>query len=853
MTFLWKNAPTSYQGWHNTQYGRKNTDSFIKRHVRHTADSLAVFQYTRICRFYPEPSKCFTEESDEHFRNIQDGLLHQLQPSYLHNRTCTMVLLYNLAKPDWVSIHCHQKILSHVVCFKRNTTIDSVWKLDVSFQHCHNRTILNNDTCFRIRHTELNKMYQCKIMNSEHKNSVALFKMIISATSLVHLDIVYLLPEDNMLEFGKLTKSLLTITITNTLAAGGLCAEESTPVFNLTSGIVLHCESGEYISSFFYNPNEQNCVKNGINTSNTYQQQNSYPGFEIDKQCSPLHYKEHDGTCKTFRQQQIGGVSEKVILFDCSSGLTIHKDLIDDLVSDCGQQPDDEPLYISLLVNQTFQSCKNPLQIPCFGGHSKCYEIVDVCVYRLNHQNHITPCRTGAHMQNCTSFECNGQLKCPLFYCIPLAYICDGKWDCPCASDEVYTECALESNCAQKFKCRNSKICIHVHDICDGHSDCPQKDDELLCELKDVLCLEKCYCLHFAILCNNVTVRTGDVLFLPYVSYTFTSCKLEWAAIQSLLLNRLILRVNFSDNQLAEIPSLLLLKSVVAIDFSTNNLSIIPQYSLKSITKLRYILLSHNQILYIEGRAFDQLGCLSVLDLDNNRLSQLFVEAYQNVESIFLLKVSGNDFSGAQMNLTKELNSNVKAVSTNDILICCFLESAKCFGEITWYKSCNDLLYNLSTSFLFLTISLCCVTLNTAMVLLGNLVSHQTKIKNLNKKTTSFDSIISSIGVGHILHCAYLVTIGSAHVIFLNIFFMKDKLWLRSPLCATAFASELSFSLLVSCLYSFLSLARTDITVNLFGSHFKDHTFVVKSFYFSVTFSHQVFPSQHSPCRVKGV
>ncbi len=104
------------------------------------------------------------------------------------------------------------------------------------------------------------------------------------------------------------------------------------------------------------------------------------------------------------------------------------------------------------------------------------------------------------------------------------------------------------------------KMCNHVHDICDGHQDCPQKDDELLCESKDVLYLAKCFCLHFVIQCNHVTIGTCDVLLLPHVLYTFTSSKLDWAEIQSILLNSLILRVNFSGNQLTDIPSLLLFK-----------------------------------------------------------------------------------------------------------------------------------------------------------------------------------------------------------------------------------------------------------------------------------------------------
>ena len=30
---------------------------------------------------------------------------------------CTLMLLFNLAKPDWISMPCDKKLLSHVVCY----------------------------------------------------------------------------------------------------------------------------------------------------------------------------------------------------------------------------------------------------------------------------------------------------------------------------------------------------------------------------------------------------------------------------------------------------------------------------------------------------------------------------------------------------------------------------------------------------------------------------------------------------------------------------------------------------------------------------------------------------------------
>ena len=116
--------------------------------------------------------------------------------------------------------------------------------------------------------------------------------------------------------------------------------------------------------------------------------------------------------------------------FSCNNGVNINSLLIDDLVSDCGPEADDEPLLKSIATGNR-SPCINKTQIPCRKGHSKCFNISELCTYKLHYLKHLIPCRTGEHLENCRKFECNMMFKCPNYYCIPWSYVCNGVWDCP--------------------------------------------------------------------------------------------------------------------------------------------------------------------------------------------------------------------------------------------------------------------------------------------------------------------------------------------------------------------------------------------------------------------------------------
>ena len=112
--------------------------------------------------------------------------------------------------------------------------------------------------------------------------------------------------------------------------------------------------------------------------------------------------------------------------FTCDNNVKIDLLLVDDLAADCPQSEDEPTLHTQIVEKKSFK-CKLQHQIPCRSGHVKCYNISEICSYKLNKKNHLIPCRTGEHLQSCEHFTCNVMFKCAFYYCILWAYVCDQK------------------------------------------------------------------------------------------------------------------------------------------------------------------------------------------------------------------------------------------------------------------------------------------------------------------------------------------------------------------------------------------------------------------------------------------
>ena len=200
---------------------------------------------------------------------------------------------------------------------------------------------------------------------------------------------------------------------------------------------------------------------------------------------------------------------------------------VNDLVSDCGPESEDEPVLLQLKANLKEIKCK-PWQIPCMEGHIKCFNFTDICLYKLNIDKHLIPCRNGGHLDNCKQFECNTMFKCPDSYCVPWTYVCDGIWDCPYGEDEKRNKvCIGEIVCEGMFKCNHELYkCISLGNICDNKVDCLLHDDEMFCELSLFQCPVSCSCLIYAITCFSLqTILQSFILVVLFYHYLFSNQK----------------------------------------------------------------------------------------------------------------------------------------------------------------------------------------------------------------------------------------------------------------------------------------------------------------------------------------
>ena len=203
---------------------------------------------------------------------------------------------------------------------------------------------------------------------------------------------------------------------------------------------VFKCtETQQFVSNHFLYDGEYDC---GIKDSSDQKNQNCSgisckDSVDMQMTCLPLFYRNRKAQCISF----IGFITQipagKKAYFYCKNGMIISSDLVNDLVSDCGQNSDDEPALNLLVTKFTSVSCPEPTQLHCKAGHPKCYNMSEICTYRLDDYKLLTPCRTGSHMENCEQFQCPKMFKCVGYYCIPHSYVCDGKWDCPGGTDET--------------------------------------------------------------------------------------------------------------------------------------------------------------------------------------------------------------------------------------------------------------------------------------------------------------------------------------------------------------------------------------------------------------------------------
>ena len=487
--------------------------------------------------------------------------------------------------------------------------------------------------------------------------------------------------------------------------------------------------------------------------------------------------------------------------------------MVDDLVADCPQS-EDEPILLSQIVEKKSLKCKCQHQIPCRPGHIKCYNISEICSYRLKKNNHLIHCRTGEHLQSCMNFICDVMFKCAFSYCISWAYMCDQKWDCPYGDDE--NECA--ENCRNRavFRCKYSRsICLHLGNVCDSKRDCPLGDDELLCAFQDFHCPPSCICLAFAIKCmiDSFTKLENN---LPHVYVHIASVSsLELKILSETFQQAYYISVINSNitNICDEIDN----DKLMSCDISQNQVHLISKCCFPS-QNLQIVFLKQNQIKFFLSEAFNNLNKLEILNLVGNPIIRLPDKLFWHSSHVKLVNFGLICFQIIEHKPFPNLR--IDFIVTADHKVCCIKpEKSVCTADVPWYFACGHMLQNNAVKILFLITA---VVLSVFIVL--SLVLH----KLTQKSGAAFSITVMFISLNDASQVLYFVIMLANDRIFGEIFPVHEEQWRAGLMCYAASTFNLHFLLEEQLLPVFLSWSRFMVVLHPITTNFKRSMFVFK-------------------------
>ena len=722
-------------------------------------------------------------------------------------RQCTLMLLNNLAEPEWVSVDCHQKIIGDIMCMvPKDINLTSNISLDSDLTVFKYPCVFMLAKCYFfswgiLNHSPVSKNTELKIS----KSTLVAIEHLVTSTNTDFPPFHSFL---NLVTYCKYSRKWVSQNITT--SHKGLHVLTLSGSKFTKPGNVFECEQGIFVAYVHVCDGKKDCpgdiafdeIACVCKTSFVLSRKCKYfVSKKGTKKCSLFYLTLKDGTCVLYGLVKIN-----------SSLTAINHEFIN---------RDDEEHSVFKYFSNTI--CKENGQLPCKGGYMKCYNITELCIYKLNKNNLLTACQTGEHVTNWRLIQCNMKFKCPGFYCIPWSYVCDGKWDCPGGYDEVKEmECGINRNCSNMFKCTNSQKCIHVGDVCNGVKDCNAEDDEYMCSLVGSLCPASCVCIGLAIVCYNISNTNYVLSVTTYNAIFLNHCDLFF--LKNLLnIIKFPIFLSLKHNNLKSVcKNLPHLSKTLTIDLGFNIIEYVRPNCFRNSFQLISIKLNNNIISIFQRVVLLKMKHLRYLNLNNNFISALFLDHHILVPHLEMLSIKNNRLSTISSRFFDDIN--VRIMVADNHFICCKTPSkSMCTSEKVWFESCNHLLLQRSiTVFAFFS---------SIFLIFCNVFSafwQKQSLMRSKKKYSNFQCVAISVNLIDLTWGIYLTFLVISDIHFEDNFVIQESLWKSSLLCFFLFSINLHFNILSPLISSFISFSRLMVVMFPFNSNFRDRTFVLR-------------------------
>ena len=354
------------------------------------------------------PSPCVDLEG------VKSKALSAVFPHRNRNQPCVMMLLSNLAETEWVQVNCNKKLLLHTLCMKKSSIMeDHMYQIKaVGTSLCASRFILKDNKCYLLvwynakimKHKTLQQV--CKSFHSKslRLKSLLRFQFLFDAISSTFSPFLSNLSQSllNVLSYKKYlnTYKYKTKPVATEVAEGfHVCARNKETIF---IGIIIYnCSEGGHISTQYLCDGKIDCPNDNSDEISSICNHESY----AKSGCNSLYFTSLDGVCMKYALLSLNEKITNQKDFLCKSGIKIDWEMTNDLVVDCDAADEDEPQLLLLLQNKLRMRCTLPDQIPCKEHHPRCYNVTEICKYKLNNHKHLIPCRNGGNLKTANNLS----------------------------------------------------------------------------------------------------------------------------------------------------------------------------------------------------------------------------------------------------------------------------------------------------------------------------------------------------------------------------------------------------------------------------------------------------------------
>ena len=517
------------------------------------------------CRLFEGPCPIYFVPSSVDKNTTPNALLvkkyasQYVQPVANKDIACTLMILENLAMPEWISIPCTRKILSDVVCIKENkvnrnefTRFDQI-KTDLEITstifQCSNGKIISSMTqcdgfkdcsggedeerclCF-VRVKQISDSYYCRykckkpecfcseLFLQSHIAGCFQYKPLIAVQNWLKNKILFTCPNETLRLEQKLVNDLIPDCKSN--------ADENI-LFMMLTGNYEH--NFTQISSKYNSKEQQHCFEGHSNL------------YHVSKECK---YQ----------------VDQKGILQTCRNG--------------------------KHLQNCSDFNCQKYFKFKCPKYY--CIPMGYVCDHKID-------CPGGSDENHCMNYSCIGLFHClSSSQCIFVADVCDGIEDCMNGDDEFncelhYSKCPKQCVCfGFAVSCNYSfQNVFNLDDVVQNRTYVSIIGNNMLWDFR---CVQSCQTVQFLIL-------TEFNLF-DFCKSFIGSFQYQFHKVISIILSKnsiVILRIHCFQFD----------SSILSLNLSGNMISVIQKIAFIGLTHSKVLDLSHNKINSYQKLSFFQM------------------------------------------------------------------------------------------------------------------------------------------------------------------------------------------------------------------------------------------------------